>query len=374
MPSLDSLSGSQRVSEPRIARSLNLNFMGDWGQANFHRICSWLCQEVCDRAGPRTRVAIWNTVGGGVDALIEVFDGSMDLCIATPAGLIAGAQAGTGMFLRRPMPSLRALAVLPQIDRMVFAIDPRFGVRTFGELRQARLPLKIATSPDDGISMIGHVAARFLEAHGIDAATLDAWGGSFIVAPRPEQSLGRMERGEADAVIQEAIMTPWWQTMMTVRQAIALPAEDKALQRLQASLGLGSAELPAGYLPGCPEALPALDFSDFVIIVRDDMADDLAYLLTWALIETREVIERQFRHIPPHRSPLSYPLEPQRMAITPLQLHRGAERYYRDAGLLNDGLVVSKGAHGAIAVQQRARPEPTPPPDRVTRIPPIDGA
>ena len=64
---------SWKPGQPRIERSVTLQFIGDWGQANFHRICSWLCQEFCDRAGPRSRVGIWNTVDGGIDALAAVF-------------------------------------------------------------------------------------------------------------------------------------------------------------------------------------------------------------------------------------------------------------------------------------------------------------
>ena len=89
------------VPEPRISRSLRLNFMGDWGQANFHRICGWLCQELCDRSGPKTRVAIWNTFGGGIDMPHAVFDGEMDLCLATPAGLMSGSLAASIEFMSR---------------------------------------------------------------------------------------------------------------------------------------------------------------------------------------------------------------------------------------------------------------------------------
>ena len=77
-----------------------------------------------------------------------------------------------------------------------------------------------------------------------------------------------------------------------------------------------------------------LDFSDFLILVRDDMPDDVAHLLTWCLVEQRAWIERQYRHLPPHRSPLSYPLVPERMGRTTVPLHPGAHRYFADARLL----------------------------------------
>ena len=325
---------SWKPGEPRIERSLTLNFIGDWGQANFHRICSWLCQEFCDRAGPRSRVGIWNTVNGGIDALQAVFDGEADLCISTPAGSLPAALTGQSIFAGKPMPSLRALAVLPQNDRMVLAVAGEFGIRSFDELRQKRLPLRIATSVDDGFNLIGYTARRFMAAHGIDEDTLRSWGGCFVDSVRPEQSLFRMRDGEVDAVLQEAIMTPWWREAMTQRQGVALAAEEAALERLKQEHGWGRNDLPAGFLPNQPEAAAALDFADFVVVVRDDMPEDVAHLLTWALVETREVIERQFSHIPPQYSPLSYPLDPTKMARPSLPLHPGAQRYYRETGIV----------------------------------------
>jgi len=91
-----------------------------------------------------------------------VFDGEMDLCLATPAGLMSRAITGSGIFRTRALEDLRALAVLPQRDRMVLALDPKFGVRSFADVRRERPPVTIATAPDDGISFIGYVAARYM--------------------------------------------------------------------------------------------------------------------------------------------------------------------------------------------------------------------
>ena len=172
-----------------------------------------------------------------------------------------------------------------------------------------------------------------MEAHGIDEATLRGWGGRYIDSARPDLSMHRFRDGVADAVLQEAIMTPWWRDAVAARDAVLLPAEPAALATLAAERGWRPAELAAGFFPGQDSALPALDFSDFVIVVRDDMAEDVAHLLTWWLGETRARIERQYHHIPPERSPLTYPLEPAAMARAPLPLHPGARRYYREANL-----------------------------------------
>lgn len=319
--------------QPRIERSMTLNFVGDWGTANFHRICSWLCQEFCDRSGLRSRVGIWNTVDGGIDAARDVFDGTADLAILTPANALPAALAGTGIFSGQAMPSLRALGVLPQRDRMVLALPAEMGIRSFADLRAKKPPLRIATSEDNGFNLIGYIARRFMEAHGIDEATLESWGGRYIDSTRPDLSMHRFRDGVADAVLQEAIMTPWWREAVEKRGAVLLPAEDAALATLEREQGWGRAEIAADFFPGQPEALPALDFSDFVIVVRDDMPEDVAHLLTWCLVERRETIERGYKHLPPERSPLTYPLDPTAMARPSLPLHPGAARFYHEAGI-----------------------------------------
>jgi TRAP-type uncharacterized transport system substrate-binding protein len=77
-----------------------------------------------------------------------------------------------------------------------------------------------------------------------------------------------------------------------------------------------------------------LDFSDFLMIAREDLPDDVAYLIAWCLCERRQVIDQAYRHIPPARSPVTYPLDPQKIAQTTIPLHPGAARYYREAKLL----------------------------------------
>src|SRR5207247_2608668 len=73
-----------RPPEPRIDRSLTLHLRGDWGMANLHRVCGWISQELTDRCGPYTRVAIWNS-RGFCDAVRAVGRGEVDIALTTPA-------------------------------------------------------------------------------------------------------------------------------------------------------------------------------------------------------------------------------------------------------------------------------------------------
>lgn len=318
-----------------LKQSLDLRFVGDWGQANFHRICSWLTQEVCDQAGPDSRTAIYSLSDGGLDAFKLVHSGRVHMGVATPSMLLPHALNGTAMFEGNAMPELRAIATLPQNDKLVLAIDPKLGIRSFEELRAKKPALKIATSPDDGTNLIGFVAMRFMEAHGISEEELNSWGGSYVTAHRPEQSLFRMRDGEVDAVLQEAIMTPWWREVVEAGTVQPIPAEQSALDQLRTEFGFGENPVPPQFWTAVEAEIPALDFSDFTLVVRSDLDDDIARLLAWCVMEKREVLERQYRHIPPERSPLSYPLEPARMVQTPIPLHPTAATCYTQMGLLD---------------------------------------
>ena len=129
-------------------------------------------------------------------------------------------------------------------------------------------------------------------------------------------------------------MTPYWAELVETGRVNVLSAEANALAQMQTATGLPCNGLPAGYWSSLKHPVDALDFSDFVVLVRDDMQEAVAHLLTWCLVETRAAIEQQYHHLAPNRSPLSYPLVPQQMARTPVPLHSGAERYYRESGLL----------------------------------------
>ena len=148
--------------------------------------------------------------------------------------------------------------------------------------------------------------------------------GEYGTAYRPEQALSRVPKGEVDAVLQVAILTPWWTEVIDGAGYVPLPAESSAIEKLVQNLQLEPRGLPTGYWKSLNSALPALDFSDFLVLVRDDLPDDIAYLLTWILVPTREVIERQYKHVPVRSSPISYPLDPTRIAQTAVPLHLSA--------------------------------------------------
>jgi uncharacterized protein len=320
---------------PRINRTLHLQFAGDWGQANFHRVCAWLTQEICDLAGPRSTVSTVSLADGGMGVVRDVHEGRIDMCIVTPAAHSVLALTGGGLFNQGgAMPNLCAIGTLPQRDRMMLAVHPKYGVKSWEDIHRVKPPLRIVTSTDDGTSFIGYLAMRLLEAHGLTKELLESWGGEIIDGGyRPDQCTDKVIAGEADCLLHEAIMTPWWSNLIESDALIPIPAQQAALSKLDAEERLGAASIRGGFWKNTPQEVLAMEFSDFALVVSRDMPDDVAALLSWVFINTRSMLEVQYSHIPPEQSPLTWPLDPKAMAKSHLPLHPAAKKIYGKAGL-----------------------------------------
>jgi TRAP-type uncharacterized transport system substrate-binding protein len=310
-----------RPREPKIDRPLVLHLRGDWGTANLHRICGWVAQELTDRAGPGTRIATWNS-RGCVDAVRAVGRGVVDIALTTPTAFAVAALDGRGVYAGENFPKLRALGIVPQRDRLVVAVHRSLGIATFAELRARKPVLRLATSVNDGINHVGLAAHAILNRAGVDVL---GWGGRYLEDERPFESLDHVLTGRANAIAHEAVMLPHWQKLAPDYRF--LPVEDEVLASLEADFGWPAANVAHGYFPGTG-AFRTLDFSDFLVMTTSELDEDVAYAVAWVLGETRHLIESQYHHLPPERSPVTYPLDPHAMGRAPIPLHPGAARYY----------------------------------------------
>jgi len=301
------------AEEPRLDHPVTLAFRGDWGQANMHRICGWIAQEIGDRSPRGSEFSIWSG-RGGTDQIAALREGRADIAVVTPAAAVPLLDPG----------DLCALGVIGQRDRLVVAVDAALPVATVADLAAVADRVTIATSPDDGVNLIGFAAHKALRLAGVDPDRL-----SFRYDERPFPAIGWFADGEADVLIHEAIMTPHWQRIADKRPVRYLPWGDDVLAAFAAE-GWPSATVEAGYLPGLAEDLLTLDFSDFVLLCPRTLADDVAYLAAWCMVKTRRALEVQYAHLPQDHSPVTYPLVPAEMARTPVPLHPAAARAYSD--------------------------------------------
>ena len=312
--------------------SLQLRFKGDWGAFNLTRVCGWLAFGVFERTGALHHVI--HTGRGMGDNLRALARGEVDVSVATPAGFAAMARDGRGIFEGEAMPELRAIGVVPHHDALLIAVPDDVGATTTSELRHLQPALRVAMAADDGESFMGFGARIALEASGISLDDIVAWGGEVVYGEDPGECVAHVNAGRADSIVQEAIMTPWWDDLARSRNLRFLTLEPEAAASIKREYGLATMQVGAGYLTGMDSAVNAIDFSGWQVVVRDDLDSEVATLLTAVMCETSDVLEAQYRHLPVRKSPLDYPITPARLAEVAIPLHDAAAEYYARAGVV----------------------------------------
>jgi len=323
-----------RDQSPQHWRDAKLHIRIAGGRANLTFIARYVMEGMQQRLPSDT---VWSMYGGMRLATyvnpVTLGKGEVDFAIATP--YVAGRMAldGTGDF-ERAYPSIRAIAVYPQKDWLACAVRADLGVRSFDEVKARQVPLKIAT--DSRNTGIGFLTERVLAAYGIDTNQLESWGGGIVATRGPvRRSVAKMLAGEANAVCHEA-----WKGFRPLVDAVAvrfLPLSDAVLTQLADDFGYRRTVIPKGlYQPDVPDRdVPVVDFSDWILLAHSDVSDELAYLAAKVAVEDRGLFETLYMGEEPDDRDVDLPLYPERMwKDAGVPLHPGAERYYREVGLM----------------------------------------
>jgi TRAP transporter TAXI family solute receptor len=313
-----------------IGPRVNFKIMADWGNANFHAIAGWIAAHLRWQSAPGSEFWIKTGTGYG-DNINALVSREVDLVITTPYDVAPEwARAGTHFFAgQEPAPNIRALGWLPQNDRLVFAIRADTGITSFKDLRERKFPLKLASGFRTKDNLMMWVIDRVLEEHGIE---VEAWGGQWVEHDFPRICVPFVTKGLANAVINEAIVVPQWRELVDKVPMNFLQFERQALDALATKYGLRPGVLPKGYLK-VPQDVACIDWSNWAILVRDDMDEQLAYRLTSIMVEQRAELEGRYSHVPSEIAAMTYPIRPDLMwKGTGAPLHPGAERYYRERG------------------------------------------
>lgn len=320
--------GVPKTHGPRV----DFKIMGDWGNANFHAIAGWIMAHL--RWQSERGSSFWIKTGTGYgDNIASLVSGEVDLTITTPYDVVAKwAREGSNYFAgKEPAPFIRSLGWLPQTDKLVFAIREDTGITSFKDIRDRKFPLKLASGfrTEDNIMM--WAIDRVLEEHGIE---IEPWGGEWLEHDFPRICVPFVTNGLANSVINEAIVVPQWRELVEKVPMRFLSYEEDALKALSSKYGLVPSIMPKGYLKA-PEDIACIDWSNWAILVREDMSEEQAYLVTSIMVEQRAELEARYRHHPPEHAAMTYPIDPYAMwQGLGAPLHPGAERYYREHGYM----------------------------------------
>src|SRR5436190_3675275 len=259
---------------------VHLRFQSGWGNENLTGACGWIASGMHWRTA-RPSTFVIRTGRGYFDNVNALLDGTVDVALTTPTVAAVMAFQGRGIYTSEHS-NLRAIAALPHRDRLLFGVHAevteRYGLHTLADLVAKQPPLRVATGLNDGINIIGYSVEKLLNEYGMVWGDLERWGGRWFSSDTPIPALTRFSAGEVDAIFHEAMMI--WPRFLQHKAIRYISVDPAMLGVLHQRYGYLRADLEPGDLPGVEQPVAALDFSQWVIIVRDDLPEEVAYLMT----------------------------------------------------------------------------------------------
>lgn len=323
---------ASRPSVPPARTVLRIN--SGVGYRQFLRVATWLSDNLLQLPNaPRPWLSYHRTGAGFRDAVLELENRQAEISLINARSVAAMAVRGRGLF-DHPVTVLRGIAAVPHYDWAMFAVDASLGVHSFEEVRAKKVALVLTTGALDGDNAVGFICTEILRRHGITLADLKQWGGGVLetgIGGNREDVLA----GRANAVCQEGARGEEWDQLFRKKKMNFLSIDAEVATAVARDVGFGTLTVPASYYPGGQDnAFVASDFSDWILCVRADMDEAMAYALAKIVIEQRQGIDKEYGSENPRFSSVNVPTVPAKLADTaPVPLHPGAARYYREHGL-----------------------------------------
>jgi TRAP-type uncharacterized transport system substrate-binding protein len=260
------------------------------------------------------------------EGISEVGDKTADFAIINPAAPATLAFRGQGPF-KRPLP-LRAITVIPSLDRIGFAVSKHTGLTSLLAIREKRYPLRV--------SMRGHLThsvhlfiREVLAAAGFTLEEIGQWGGEVRYDDRVANGPKRMEAlatGRIDAIFDEALST-WGNEALNSGMRF-LPLDDSLLEKLEA-MGFRRAAVTRMQCSKLDQEVTTLDFSGWMVFTRADVSDEVVRAFCHALEMRKERIPWQGEGpLPLDSMCRDTPQGPLEIPLHPAAAHYWRERCY----------------------------------------------
>lgn len=289
-----------------------------------------------DRDTSRVEVIAPATNRAALSTVEMVGRDEADIAITTPTAITKLAREGRGPFSEQH--NISTIGVLPHEDWLGFAVRADSDIYSLSDIQEHQMGIDLSrTLPHypPYRNVTGYLVDEVLKQYQISDEKIERWGGSVDYGGR--KNIEGLIDGEYDALFDEAMMTPSWNEITNNVDLRFLPVDEDVLEFLSDSYGIDRKVLPEGYLSGVEQDTPTVDMSGWVIIVRNDINDDIAFHATRAIDEQKEVLNQRFQELlkedrytkPPMTSDIDM-TQAHRKAKIPL--HPGAEQYYESQG------------------------------------------
>jgi hypothetical protein len=221
------------------------------------------------------------------DAIDEVHARRVDVSTLNSAAMLTMAHRGTGAF-DYPR-DVATIAMLPHYDQLGFAVADRLGFASLADIAAAKYPLRVSVrgSVDACTPLMVDVV---LQAYGFSLGDIRAWGGTISSdqpMPGDPSRLGRLERGEIDAIFDEGVVL--WADLVAAAGARLLPLSPAHLEFLQ-DQGFRRGLIEKSRYPSLPGDVLTVDYSGWPLYCHPDTPDALVEHFCQALVSRRDDI------------------------------------------------------------------------------------
>jgi uncharacterized protein len=297
-----------------------------------------LIQAIGKGLSELTPISATVVVGERSDGALQ--SGEIDVAFAKSVNM-EHLFTGKGVYARKePLTWLRSIAWLPQEDRFFFAVAPWTGLTSFEDIAQQKPALKLA----------GRIPSPVVQAYGFSYDEIERWGGHLgstehtAAAARARYGRGELDAFAGDGSAFDGSCWPW----LADHGYRFLDIRADVMEKLEKEHGLRRNVTPVGFFHGIDRNLLALDDSHIVLSCHERMDEELAYLLAKVIDERAREIECESIQVTYGESPSLPALTQPTMwssltsrierqwdsRILGAPLHPGAERYYREQGVL----------------------------------------
>jgi TRAP-type uncharacterized transport system substrate-binding protein len=283
-------------------------------------------RDMCVAVGSGSSASFkpWLRMSTGSPILAHaVCNNELEAAMINPSGLLTQAYRGTGLF-SQALP-VRIIATYPSLDHFVYAIHPRTGLKSVGEIKEKKYPLRLSIR-EDATHSTRVLVDQTLAAYGVTLKDIEAWGGSLQLngGPGDERRMKAIADGTIDAVFDEGLVLWLEAALDSGMKPITL--EDSAFKHLT-NLGWRKYTIQPGRYRNLTRAYTCIDYSGWPLYTRASLPDEDAYQICDAIMARKDQIywEDSFTGV----GQLGEETD-----ATPrdVPLHPGAIRWYRDHG------------------------------------------
>lgn len=262
--------------------------------------------------------------------------GEVDAGILNPPVTAKLAMEGKGPFKER-VGELRAIARFPEPDYIFWLVAEELGIGSMEDLAQRKPPFTLVSGRigPTGPDTLTWTVEEVMKYYGFSYQDIESWGGKVLFPGPAAVGVPLVRSGQANAIFQEGVHSIIWEQLAEARPMRCLGLSRDAVDYMRETYGFGAAIIPKGRLKGVEQDLLTIDYGGWLLACREDLPEELAYLLAKVSTDQREAIAAPFKDRPKHLQSLEIPLTPQLLcAKCVIPLHKGAERYYREIGCL----------------------------------------